>query len=141
LCTLTTTDAAALAEIRAAAMRDSLARLGRYDDRRVRQRFLDAFDPAHTWGIVIDDELVGCVALRPEGDDYWLEHVLLLPSQQGRGTGTEILTAVLDHARGHTVRLNVLQHSEARALYERFGFELESQDPVDVFMVRRPRPL
>jgi hypothetical protein len=36
------------------------------------------------------------------------------------------------------VGLNVLQGSAARRLYERHGFVLESEDPVDVFMVRPP---
>ncbi|KKD02293.1 acetyltransferase, partial [Streptomyces sp. WM6386] len=31
-----------------------------------------------------------------------------------------------------------LQGSAARRLYERHGFTTESQDPVDVFMVREP---
>jgi hypothetical protein len=30
----------------------------------------------------------------------------------------------------------VLQGSRARALYERNGFVVESEDPVDIFMVR-----
>jgi len=38
------------------------------------------------------------------------------------------------------VRLNVLQGSRARRLYERHGFTLESEDPVDVFMLREPKP-
>jgi hypothetical protein len=34
------------------------------------------------------------------------------------------------------VRLNVLQGSPARRLYERYGFVVEAEDAVDVFMVR-----
>jgi hypothetical protein len=40
--------------------------------------------------------------------------------------------------QGVSVRLNVLQGSAARRLYERHGFVLETQDPIDVFMVRPP---
>jgi hypothetical protein len=36
------------------------------------------------------------------------------------------------------VRLNVLQGSAVRRLYERHGFTVEVQDAVDVYMVRRP---
>ncbi|SBT89042.1 hypothetical protein GA0115233_100692 [Streptomyces sp. DI166] len=36
------------------------------------------------------------------------------------------------------VRLNVLQGSPAQRLYERHGFTVEDQDPIDVFMVRQP---
>ncbi|MEU7556373.1 hypothetical protein AB0B01_29310 [Streptomyces sp. NPDC044571] len=39
---------------------------------------------------------------------------------------------------GTLVRLNVLQGSPARRLYERHGFTGEAEDPVDVFMVREP---
>ena len=35
-------------------------------------------------------------------------------------------------------RLDVVQGSPARRLYERHGFVLESQDPIDVIMVRPP---
>ncbi|GGK25000.1 hypothetical protein GCM10011583_66300 [Streptomyces camponoticapitis] len=41
-------------------------------------------------------------------------------------------------AQGMTVGLNVLQGSAARRLYERHGFVVEAQDPIDVFMVRPP---
>lgn len=37
-----------------------------------------------------------------------------------------------------TVGLNVLQGSAARRLYERHGFVVEAQDPIDVFMMRLP---
>lgn len=41
-------------------------------------------------------------------------------------------------AEGEPVRLQVLQGSAARRLYERHGFVLESEDPIDVFMLRPP---
>lgn len=137
---LTAADGPALAEIRAVAMRPSLERLGRYDDTRVRQRFLAAFDPSCAWGLTIQDRLIGCVALRPDGDEFWLEHFLLLPDYQGQGIGSAVLASILDQAGDATVRLDVLQRSEARALYERFGFELDHEDPIDVYMVRHSAP-
>jgi hypothetical protein len=39
---------------------------------------------------------------------------------------------------GVAVRLNLLRGSAARRLYERHGFTVESEDPVDVFMRRPP---
>lgn len=38
-------------------------------------------------------------------------------------------------------KLNVLQGSRARALYERCGFVVDTQDAVDVFMTRSPGSL
>ncbi len=134
----TAADLDVLVGVRAVVMRPDLERLGRYDAARVRQRMRDAYEPGHTWAIEVAGALAGCVALRPAPDAYWLEHFYLEPRLQGTGIGTAVLRELLARAdrEGGTVRLNVLQGSPARRLYERFGFVCESQGPVDVFMVR-----
>lgn len=128
--------------MRAVVMRPDLARLGRYDEHRVRQRLRDGFRPAHTWMIEVGGTTAGCVALRPEKDIYWLEHFYLDPGLQGRGIGSAVLGRLLEQCdhEAATVRLNVLQGSSARRLYERHGFTVESEDEVDIFMVRAPLP-
>jgi GNAT superfamily N-acetyltransferase len=138
----TRADVEAVAEVRAVAMRPDLERLGRYDEHRVRQRLRDAFVPAHTWIIEVDGALGGCVALRPAEDCHWLEHFYLARHLQGRGIGTAVLRGLLERCDHDDVpvRLNVLRGSPARRLYERHGFALETEDPVDVFMLRRPVP-
>ncbi|WP_329122966.1 GNAT family N-acetyltransferase [Streptomyces sp. NBC_01465] len=131
-------DLETIVELRAVVMRPDLERLGRFDEKRVRQRFRDAYAPEHASVIEVDGEFAGCVALRPDGDGLVLEHFFVDPRLQGQGIGAGVLTALLERAdeAGLTVRLNVLQGSAARRLYERHGFALESEDPVDVFMVR-----
>ncbi|MFJ4776082.1 GNAT family N-acetyltransferase [Streptomyces sp. NPDC088762] len=133
-------DVEAIAELRATVMRSDLERLGRFDEHRVRQRLRDSFSPRHTSVIVADGVFAGCVTLRPAGDGRWLEHFYLAPLLQGRGLGSAVLRALLERtdADGVPVRLNVLQGSAARRLYERHGFTVEAQDPIDVYMVRRP---
>ena len=133
-------DAGAAAELRATVMRADLERVGRYDEHRVRQRLLDRFVPTHTWVIEIGGAFAGCVALRPADDAHWLEHFYLEPGLQGRGIGTAVLGTLFERCDRDVVpvRLNVLQGSPARRLYERLGFRVESEDPVDVFMVRDP---
>ncbi|WP_055526821.1 GNAT family N-acetyltransferase [Streptomyces graminilatus] len=133
-----TSDVEAIAELRAVVMRPDLERLGRYDEQGVRQRFRDGFGAAHTWVIEVGDEFAGCVALRPEEDAHWLEHFYLDPAMQGAGIGSAILRELLERCDGEgaVVRLNVLQGSPARRLYERHGFRVESEDAVDVFMAR-----
>ncbi|MFD9874354.1 GNAT family N-acetyltransferase [[Kitasatospora] papulosa] len=133
------TDVEAIAELRAVVMRPDLERLGRYDEHRVRQRLRDAYAPEHTSVVESDGAFAGCVALRPFGGGWWLEHFYLAPELQGRGIGTAVLSRLLTHtdAEGSPVRLDVLQGSAARALYERHGFTVEREDPVDVHMVRR----
>jgi GNAT superfamily N-acetyltransferase len=133
-------DVEKVAELRAAVLRADLERLGRYDEQRVRQRLRDGFDPAHTWVIEVGGAFAGCVALRPAQDAQWLEHFYLAPRLQGSGIGSGVLRELLGRCdrSGVLVRLNVLQGSPARRLYERHGFAVESEDPVDVFMVRKP---
>ncbi|WP_288967774.1 GNAT family N-acetyltransferase [uncultured Microbacterium sp.] len=127
-------DAEWIAELRADVLRADLERLGRYDQTRVRQRFRDAFEPAYTRIIVVDAADVGSVALRPDGDAFWLEHLYIDASHQGRGVGSRVLAMILDD--DGLYRLNVLQGSPARSLYERHRFVVDSQDDVDVFMTR-----
>jgi GNAT superfamily N-acetyltransferase len=132
-----------IAELRAVVMRPDLERLGRYDEHRVRQRLRDAFFPGHTSIIEADGTFAGSVALRPSENDengHWLEHFYLSPDLQGRGLGSAVLRTLLTRtdADGTPVRLNVLQGSPARRLYERHGFTVETEDPVDIFMLRLP---
>jgi len=133
-------DVDAVAELRAVVLRADLQRLGRYDERRVRQRLRDAFGPAYTWIVEVGGAFAGSVSLRPAEDAHWLEHFYLAPQAQGRGIGTAVLRALLGRCDrdGIRVRLNVLQGSAARRLYERHGFALETEDEVDVFLVREP---
>ncbi|MFF3307390.1 GNAT family N-acetyltransferase [Streptomyces sp. NPDC002952] len=136
----TAADIEPVAELRAVVMRADLERLGRYDERRVRQRLRANFEPAHTWVIEVGGAFAGCVALRPVEGALWLEHFYLAPHHQGSGIGSAVLRALLEPCdrEATPVRLNVLRGSAARRLYERHGFVCEAEDPVDVFMVREP---
>ncbi|MFJ9830469.1 GNAT family N-acetyltransferase [Streptomyces sp. NPDC101169] len=137
----TAEDVETIAELRAEVMRPDLERLGRYDEHRVRQRLRDAFSTRYTSVVLSGGEFAGCLTVRPDaGDRQWLEHFYLAPRHQGRGLGSAVLRAVLERAdaQGTAVALNVLRGSAARRLYERHGFVMEAEDPVDVFMVRPP---
>ncbi|MGA3540203.1 N-acetyltransferase family protein [Micromonosporaceae bacterium DT194] len=133
-------DVEVVAELRSVVLRADLERLGRYDAHRVRQRLRDGFAPAHTWMIEVGGAFAGCVSLRPATGAHWLEHFYLAPHLQGRGIGAAVLAGLLEQCDrdGTLVRLNVLQGSPARRLYQRHGFRLETEDPVDVYMVRAP---
>ncbi len=132
-------DALWIAELRAVVLKEDLTRLNRYDDVRVRQRFLDSFQPEYTQVIRVDSSAIGCIAVRPEQEGkYVLEHFYIHPDHQGKGIGSAVLAEALSDSKlhGRVVTLNVLQGSPARRLYERYGFELTQQDEVDVFMNR-----
>lgn len=130
-----------MSELRAIVMRPDLERLGRFDPVHVRQRFLNGFVPQNTRVIVVAGRDVGLIAVRPEIDTVWIEHFYLDPAQQGRGLGSAVLADILAQRQAgpdRPFRLNVLQGSPARRLYERHGFVLESEDAIDVFMRAEP---
>ncbi|HTJ67204.1 MAG TPA: GNAT family N-acetyltransferase [Actinospica sp.] len=133
-------DVELIAELRAVTMRPDLERLGRFDPDRVRQRLRDGFDAAHTWVIEVEGGFAGCIALRPDVDAHWLEHFYLDPRWQGGGIGSAVLGKLLERCdREHlVVRVNVLLGSPARRLYERHGFTVVTETPVDIFMLRTP---
>jgi ribosomal protein S18 acetylase RimI-like enzyme len=133
-------DVEVIAELRAVVMRPDLERLGRFDEQRVRDRFRDSFSPRHTWVIVAGGSFAGSVTLRAADDGRWLEHFVLAPEQQGRGLGSAVLASLLARADADraTVRLNVLNGSPAQRLYERHGFTVEDEGPIDVHMARTP---
>lgn len=130
------TDAEWMADLRALVLRADLERLGRYDEQRVRERFLAAFSPQNTRVIVRDKRNVGLVAVRSDGEVRWIEHFYLEPTMQGMGIGGQVLGEILADSPDSAHRLNVLQGSAARRLYARHGFEVEREDAVDVFMIR-----
>jgi len=130
-------DAAWIADLRAGVMRADLERLRRFDPSWVRERFLRGFVPANTRLIELDGEAVGSVAVRTTPAEHWLEHFYLAAGRQGRGIGGLVLRRVLSEPRADLPwRLNVLQGSDARRLYERHGFVFEHEDEVDVWLVR-----
>ncbi|NUT35198.1 MAG: GNAT family N-acetyltransferase [Hamadaea sp.] len=129
-----------IAELRAVVMRPDLERLGRFDEHRVRQILRDKFAPLHTQVIEVRGEFAGCVTLRPGDGFHWLENFYLAPGSHGNGIGSAVLRELLERCDrdGVRVRLIVLQGSPARRLYERHGFIVEEEDPVDVLMIREP---
>jgi GNAT superfamily N-acetyltransferase len=131
-------DARWIAELRAQVMRADLERVGVFDPQRVRSRFLDGFVPGNTRVIESGGRAVGCIAERHGTDGTWIEHFYLESRMQGRGVGGAVLSLVLAEAtQDRVLRINVLRGSPARHLYERHGFALESEDGVDLFLVRR----
>jgi GNAT superfamily N-acetyltransferase len=131
------TDGPWIAELRAVVLHDDLERLGRFDSARVRRRFLDGFRPELTWVIDMGGRRAGSITVRPEPDAVWIEHFYLEPALQGQGVGGRVLRQIMEKPDHRPFRLNVLQGSAARRLYERHGFTAESEDPVDVFMVAK----
>lgn len=131
-----------LFELRLLTMRESLERIGRFDERRAFERFRGSFRPQYTRLIIADGALAGCVAVGPADGGLLLEHFYIAPERQGRGFGSGVLRRLLDEAddAGLPIRLSVLQQSEAGRFYARHGFTVTGEDEWDVYYERRPRP-
>ena len=134
-------DAEALAAIRVAAMRESLERIGRFDPRRARDRFLSGFDPALTRHVLLDGRRVGFVVVRAQDDGLLLDHLYVAPQAQGRGVGAAVMAGVLADAdaRGLPVRVGALRGSDANRFYARHGFELVEEGEWDNLYRRAAR--
>jgi GNAT superfamily N-acetyltransferase len=90
-------------------------------------------------GAFDEDELVAVGLIGPEGEPgaWRVRGMATAPAARGRGAGTVVLEALLDHARGQgasSVWASV--RTPARTLYERAGFYADS----DVYEAPRIGP-
>ena len=131
-------DFEALVAIRIDAMRESLERVGRFDPTRARERLLSGFSVAHTRHIVVANERVGFVVLKPLGEELLLDHLYVKTNSQGQGIGTAVLSKVFAEANTLSlpVRVGALRESASNRFYARHGFQLVEHDEFDNYYVR-----
>lgn len=129
-----------LADLRVAAMRESLERVGRFDPERARARLRNSFSPAHTRMIVLEEEVVGFYAARSSPEGLQLDHLYVHPRFQGRGIGGMVLRKVIDDAdqRGVPVLVGALKESVSNRFYQHHGFSKMSESEWDNHYIRPP---
>jgi GNAT superfamily N-acetyltransferase len=129
-------DFESMLELRTAAMRESLERVGRYTPERSRERLRAAFAPRYMQHLVSPDgRRMGFVTVQPEGAGVLrLQHLYLHPDWQGSGIGAAVLADVQERVRreGAVLRLTALQQSDANRFYQRHGFVQTGAEDVDV---------
>ncbi len=80
---------------------------------------------------LFNDRLIGAVALRDDGEAWWLSHFCIRKPTRRRGVGTRLLTLVgqAAHAAGRPLRaeLDQLQMAD-QVLLVRLGYRLEQRD-------------
>lgn len=137
----TADDVHRMADLKVMVIREHVERLHPWSEAAARHYLHARYVPENARIIEVAGRFAGCVALRRAEGCHWIEQFYLHPDFQGRGLGGAVLAALLEEcdAVGAVVRLNVLQQSSARRLYERHGFVFESEDDVDVRMVRPRR--
>jgi GNAT superfamily N-acetyltransferase len=133
-------DFEALLALRLRAMRESLERLGRYDEQRARARLAESFDPAHTQHIVVDGQRVGFLVLKTLSHVMRLNHLYIDPAFQGHGIGHGILLWICEQAdRAQLpIELLALKESDANRFYLRHGFVATGEGDWDIDYVRMP---
>jgi GNAT superfamily N-acetyltransferase len=133
-------DFEALLALRLRAMRESLQRIGRYDEQRARERLAEGFDPAHTSHIVVEGRRVGFIVLKTLSHAMRLDHLYLDPPHQHHGVGHRVLQWVCAQAdRAQLpVELCALKGSEANRFYLRHGFVATGEGEWDIDYVRLP---
>jgi GNAT superfamily N-acetyltransferase len=119
-------------------MEESLARLGRFDPARARDRFIRNFDPQNSRHLVVNGERVGVIVVARSIDHIELINLYLYRRAHGRGIGSLALRDLCEEAdrAALPIRVTVLKESDAIRFYERHGFEFKSMDDVDCFFVR-----
>ena len=135
---VTAADFDELVDLRIAAMRESLERVGRFDPVRARERLRASFYPEHTQFIVLDSDHVGFCTFRPQPDHFRLDHLYVHPRCQSLGIGSHVLCHLLaqSDARGLPVQLGALRDSASNRFYQRHGFVPTSEDAWDIYYVR-----
>jgi len=111
-----------------------------WDEEWQHRRFDQRFDPPNTQIIVVDGDDVGMLKVGREEERIFLENILIAPSHQRRGIGTQLIKSLIEEAdeRGVPIRLQVLKVNPVRRLYERLGFREIGTSEMDVHMERHP---
>ena len=130
-----------LADLRVAAMRESLERVGRFDPMRSRERLRSSFSPEHTRFVLFEGAKVGFYAVRPSPEGLRLDHLYVHPDFQSRGIGGTVLKMIFAEADilGVAVLVGALKESASNRFYQRHGFTMASEGDWDNYYVR-PTP-
>jgi len=128
-------DGERLAEIRAAAMRPSLEAVGRFDEQRVRNRFLDTFLPMNTFKIESQGSLAGFFVITDKMDHLYLDHLYIHPDYPNHQLGRAAIEQVIKTARERTLplRLGALRGSRSNRFYINHGFIKTHEDEFDIY--------
>lgn len=129
-----------LADLRVAAMRESLEHVGRFDPERARMRLRNTFSPEHTRSIRFEGEFVGFYAARSSTEGLHLDHLYIHPRFQNRGLGGVVMRRIIEEAEKLCVPILVgaLKESASNRFYVRHGFVKTGESEWDTYYTRPP---
>ena len=89
--------------------------------------------------LALDDELpVGFATYSPKENSktiYRLHKIYLLPEQQGKGTGVQLLNHIIAEMKtkdAKILELNVNRQNKAKLFYEKFGFVIIREEDIAI---------
>jgi GNAT superfamily N-acetyltransferase len=93
--------------------------------------------------VTVEGSPVGRLVVDRSGSAIHLIDIALLRAHQGRGIGTELVSALIEESlqSGCPVTLTVLRTNPALTLYRRLGFTEAGGDEVHLVLERAPAPL
>ena len=92
----------------------------------------------HQFIIVYEDEApIGFASFSAHDDPaiYHLNKIYVLPAQQGKNIGTQILDYIIDRIKvlgASFLQLNVNRHNKALHFYEKYGFKIIREEDIDI---------
>jgi len=127
--------------IKKAAFKHHVDQVWGWDEDYQQQRHAQDFRPSTTRIITYLGTDVGWFDLRKHWRGLFLAAIYILPEYQCKGIGSSILQQLLLEARTKKVplALGVLKvNTRARKLYEKFGFQVESETDTHYMMKASP---
>jgi ribosomal protein S18 acetylase RimI-like enzyme len=99
---------------------------GMWDEAWQNHYFDQKWDPARFKKVLAGGNLIGVISVQKHPDHIFISQILIDPDNQRQGYGSAILLDIMRLAseKGVPVRLQVFHQNDARALYERLGFEI-----------------
>lgn len=117
-----------------------LTKIGRWNRRRVTNRFRQGYRQAQVQVICVGDTDIGWIQVAEFADRLHLRQLHLIAPFRGAGFGTRLIEDLLQRAaaRKKPVTLDVIHGNPAKSLYLRLGFKQYGQDADKIQMIRRP---
>ncbi len=128
-----------------AAMGGYITAIWGWDEQRQRDFHARGFDPGRWQIITAGGTDIGMLHVEYRPGEIYLSRIEIHPGYQGRGIGSQLISALIDQARrkGQQLVLDVLAvNTRARALYQRLGMtEVARHGPGNIkITMRSARP-
>jgi ribosomal protein S18 acetylase RimI-like enzyme len=113
---------------------------GSWDESAQDDRFEKGLADAEFSLVEENGEPIGAIGLKDGADRLHLVELQILPEYQGRGIGSALLRAQIEHAQRtqRSIALRVLLENEARSLYARHGFVVSGRTETHYLMEWQP---